>query len=299
MSRSRRSMSPSARSRISVASAMAQPPSTRTRPSPSSTTYTLTARNPSLGRGSGTRWMPGPTACAPACSHACRSSIDTTYPRDRDHPQPVGSERWASAPGVCTGTAGRLDAEMSTKLSAPPPPAFEDTTDNAPTAARFSLSATQITASALAATTATVAASYLGVAGTVIGAAVASVLTVVGNAVYSHSLRRTGEKVRDAVPIASRWTPRTPLVEPAPLPRRARSRRHATWHVLAAACLGVFAGILVVVTGVELIAGRPLTDVVHGTSGSGTSLLGDETQQTKSVPTPTTTVTVTPSVVVV
>jgi hypothetical protein len=187
---------------------------------------------------------------------------------------------------------------MSIKTSAPPPPALEDDTDNAPTAARFSLSGTQVIASALAATTATVAASYLGVAGTVIGAAVASVLTVVGNAVYSHSIRRTGERVRDVVPIAARWTPRIPVPQPAPLPRRA-ARRRGTWQVLAAACVGVFAGVLVVVTAVELIAGRPLTDLVRGTTGSGTSLLGDETQQTKSVPTPTTTVTVTPSVVVV
>jgi hypothetical protein len=174
----------------------------------------------------------------------------------------------------------------------------DDETDDAPRPARLSLSATQVVASALAATTATVAASYLGVAGTVIGAAVASVLTVVGNAVYSHSILRTGERVRDAVPIAARWTPRTPTPAPAPLPRRA-ARRRGTWQVLAAACVGVFAGVLLVVTGIELIAGRPLTDVVHGTSGSGTSLLGDETQQTRSVPPPTTTVTVTPSVVVV
>lgn len=186
---------------------------------------------------------------------------------------------------------------MSPTNTAPPHPS-EDHAD-APPAARFSVSATQLVASALAATTATVAASYLGVAGTVIGAAVASVLTVVGNAVYSHSIRRTGERVRDAVPIAARWTPRAPLPEPAPLARRARGHRRGTWQVMVAACVGVFAGVLVVVTAVELVAGRPLSDVVRGTSGSGTSLLGDQTQQTKSAPTPATTVTVTPSVVVV
>ncbi len=65
---------------------------------------------------------------------------------------------------------------------------------------RLQLSATQIIASALAAVTATFGASYLGVAGTVIGAAVASVLTVVGNAVYSHSLQRVA---RMAPPPAS------------------------------------------------------------------------------------------------
>lgn len=179
-----------------------------------------------------------------------------------------------------------------------PPPVQDDNTDNAPTVARFSLSATQVIASALAATTATVAASYLGVAGTVIGAAIASIVTVVGNAVYGHSIRRTGEKVRDAVPIAARWSPRPPQPAPTP-PPRAHTHRRGTWQVLAAACLGVFAGVLVVVTGVELIAGRPLTDVVRGTSGSGTTVFGGAAQPTHSAPVPTTTVTVTPSVVVV
>src|SRR5882762_2389459 len=66
---------------------------------------------------------------------------------------------------------------------------------------RPELSVTQIVASTLAAVTATIAASYFGVSGTVIGAALASVVTVVGNAVYSHSIRRTRERVLSAVPI--------------------------------------------------------------------------------------------------
>ena len=44
---------------------------------------------------------------------------------------------------------------------------------------------------------------------------------------------------------------------------------------MAAACVGVFAGVLIVVTGVELVAGRPLSDVLHNKQGSGTSVLGD------------------------
>ena len=64
----------------------------------------------------------------------------------------------------------------------------------------FGLSLTQLVATGLAAVTATVAASYLGVAGTVIGAAVASVLTAVGNAVYGTSLRTTRDRVREVVP---------------------------------------------------------------------------------------------------
>ncbi len=149
---------------------------------------------------------------------------------------------------------------------------------------RIQLSVVQVVASALAAITATVGASYLGIAGTVIGAAVASVLTVVGNAVYSHSLRRVGT----AAGLATRAgaAPATSVT-----PRRG-------WPTFATACAGVFVGVLIVVTVIEVFAGRPLSDVVRGRSGSGTSVLGDVGQSTgSSSPTPRATVTVTPQVV--
>ncbi|MBN6055314.1 hypothetical protein JYK22_25480, partial [Nonomuraea sp. RK-328] len=60
---------------------------------------------------------------------------------------------------------------------------------------KFELSVPQIGGSALAAVTAAVAASKLGVAGTVIGAAVVSVASTVGTAVYTHYLKRTGDQV--------------------------------------------------------------------------------------------------------
>lgn len=182
---------------------------------------------------------------------------------------------------------------------------------------RPQLSATQVVASVLAAMTATVAASYLGVAGTVIGAAVASVLTVVGNAVYGHSIQRTGERVRAAVPASARWLPPAGVstssattttsgakhaewrdttrhsADNAPLSGRAGLRR------LGLACLAVFAVINVAITSVELIAGRPISDLLTGKQASGTSLFGThDTGGSSTRPSPTTTVTVTPSVVV-
>ncbi|WP_344936109.1 hypothetical protein [Sphaerisporangium flaviroseum] len=60
------------------------------------------------------------------------------------------------------------------------------------------LSAPQIAGSALAAATAAVAASFLGVTGTVIGAAAASAATTVGNAVYTHYLKRTRDRLKEA-----------------------------------------------------------------------------------------------------
>jgi hypothetical protein len=176
----------------------------------------------------------------------------------------------------------------------------ESDTDLVDTRPRLQLSATQVIASALAATTATVAASYLGVAGTVIGAAVASVLTVVGNAVYSLSLRRTGQRVRTVVPVAARFVPRGAIRPPLPVAKPEPRRPRRSWAVFAAASAGVFVGVLAVVTIVELVAGRPLSDVVRGESGSGTSVLGtvgDTTTSHSTTPTPAVTVTVTPMVV--
>ncbi|MDR3107526.1 MAG: hypothetical protein LBU05_04940, partial [Bifidobacteriaceae bacterium] len=59
------------------------------------------------------------------------------------------------------------------------------------------ISVIQVLASALAAVTSTVALSYLGVGGTILGAALASVITVVGNFLYSRSLDRTHKVVKN------------------------------------------------------------------------------------------------------
>ncbi|MDR2565459.1 MAG: hypothetical protein LBC97_05245 [Bifidobacteriaceae bacterium] len=59
------------------------------------------------------------------------------------------------------------------------------------------ISVIQVLASALAAVTSTVALSYLGVAGTILGAALAAVITVVGNFIYTRSLDRTHKAVKN------------------------------------------------------------------------------------------------------
>lgn len=179
---------------------------------------------------------------------------------------------------------------------------------------RFRVSLVQLVASALAAVTAAVAGSYLGVNGTVIGAAVASVCSVVGTAIYSHSLRRTGDRVRSAVPASARWLPdRTepmPIPTPVPVapqrtrlaPRQPARRLHPLARVGAAAVI-VFAAALGVLTGVEIVAGRPVSDLVSGKTASGTTVFGSQRQQSArptqtGTPTPAVTVTVTPKVVV-
>ena len=193
-------------------------------------------------------------------------------------------------------------------------PSQPDPTPRVSPLQRVGLSSTQLLASALAAITATVAASYLGVSGTVIGAAVASVLSVAGNAVYAHSIRQTGSRVRNAVPVAARWAPGgVPGAAPSSAGARrdagepARVRHATSLRVLGAACAGVFVAVLALVTSVEIVAGRPLADLVRGDAGTGTTVFGGAVRpQAHGVlapPTPTVTVTakvvtVTPTVTV-
>lgn len=188
---------------------------------------------------------------------------------------------------------------------------------------RFDLSVTQLVATGLAATTATVAASFLGVAGTVVGAALFSIMTAVGKAVYEQSLSRTRDRVRGAVPVlgprsATRSLPVTrtashpttshpttshPTGSPAQVPPELPAPapvRTVVWKRAAFGAVSVFAVVLAVVTGVEAVAGRPISDVVRGESGGGTTFFGDNQVRTRTttVPptTPTVTVTVTPKV---
>lgn len=160
---------------------------------------------------------------------------------------------------------------------------------------RPKLTATQVLASALAAVTATVAASFLGVTGTVIGAALASVITVVGNALYGHSLARTSERVRAVVPVpANRWSdgktaPTRVVAVPAParaaVRRSARAGRFSVKNV-ALACVAVFATLSVILTGIELATGKPLADLVRGSSGHGTTFFGDGGSNPGTTPAP-------------
>lgn len=148
---------------------------------------------------------------------------------------------------------------------------------------RLNLSVTQVVASGLAALTATVVMSFLGVAGTVIGAVVGSVCSVVGTAVYGHSLRRTRDRLtmRRATlppqghlraPAANGWA--QPTYHSARRPAAGRSSRRSRTARLAMATTVVFLALLGCVTSVEALAHRPLADVVRNQSGSGTSFFG-------------------------
>jgi hypothetical protein len=150
------------------------------------------------------------------------------------------------------------------------------------------LSITHILASALAAVTATFAASYFGVSGTIIGAALASVVTVIGNTLYSHSIQRTRQRVRSVVPLTTLGLRSTAVADPSPDDTTAASpppRLAIPWQRVAVGAAGLFLIVAGIVTGIEIAAGRPLHSIVHDHSGSGTSLFGGSH---KSPTTPTT-----------
>jgi hypothetical protein len=173
---------------------------------------------------------------------------------------------------------------------------------------RLGLSATQLVASGLAAMSATVAASYFGVAGTVIGAALGSVVTVIGNAVYGYGLRRTRSRVRRTLDVAvgnrfatdpARVTAQRERAgtdsagperpgndsagpERAGLARPARDGQLGRWlqpKRLALAVAGLFVAVLAVTTGFELASGQPLSATVTGKHGAGVSIGGGSSKK--------------------
>lgn len=160
------------------------------------------------------------------------------------------------------------------------------------------LSPLQLIGGALAAITTAVATSYLGVAGTLIGAAVASVMSTVGAAVYTQSMnaaqgriasglsslgdrRRGGPDRTDPTagrPTASAsdqaWENDALEVDTRPSPWARLSS--AVGRVSTRAWVGtaaVFLMAIVAITGFELATGKPVSATVTGnTSSSGTTI---------------------------
>jgi hypothetical protein len=184
---------------------------------------------------------------------------------------------------------------------------------------KFGLSLTQIVASTAAAVTAALIGSRLGVAGTLVGAALASIVSGVGAAIYSHSLLVTRRQMKRALQLvrprdettaatasvsggehaatrpARAATPDDdltvlmPAVIPAAVrPGRARDKGRTLTAALAgvAAAGVIFAGALATVTLVETVKGAPLSG-----GDSGLSVLGGN--GSSETPTDPTTVTVT------
>ena len=159
-------------------------------------------------------------------------------------------------------------------------------------------------AGALAAVSAAVLASFFGVAGTVIGAALVSVVSTTGSAVYSASLSRTTERLRKVRTqlgggrgtasedpagddTATRVLPaHLDPRRPAPAPRSLLAR--VRWPRVAAYTAAVFGIAMAIVTGIELIGKEPVSALVGGseTSRSSTTLSELVTASSSSDTTP-------------
>lgn len=204
----------------------------------------------------------------------------------------------------------RNTSHTSPSATSNPGPLLPETTslDTNQDRPAFELSLTQIVASAAAATTAALLGSRLGVAGTILGAAVASLISVVAGAVYSHSIAAARHRVKLALhnqeqlagPPTEAFTPSFAAVEETlpvtrpvgsvtgPLdvpdltvpstgtvrvvtPTPAPRRKGLRAMALGAvATVAVFAVALVMVTGIETVKGTPLS----GGNSGGLSVLG-------------------------
>ena len=162
---------------------------------------------------------------------------------------------------------------------------------------KVSLSLTQVLASVLAAVSASVAASVFGVAGTVIGAGLGSAISVVGGTVYARSLERSRQAARLALAVATakRLGVRGgadpaatagpagsmgpagstgPAGQADPPPTRGRLRLALTPQRLALGAGALFLLTMGLITGFELLTGKPVAASVEGRQGSGVSVLG-------------------------
>jgi hypothetical protein len=189
--------------------------------------------------------------------------------------------------------------------------------DDKKSAAKISL--VQVLASAMAAVTSTVALSYLGVAGTVVGAALAAVITVVGNYLYARSLTRTHRAVKtlakqairreasSAIPTVAADSTVSDAAGPEPVSDAAGPEPVATttaediartepdakdqawlWRMidryglartLAAMVMAVFLLVMLAVTTVEVFLGRTISDELTGNDSGRRTTFLDPPEQ--------------------
>lgn len=159
------------------------------------------------------------------------------------------------------------------------------------------LSVPQVLASALAAATSALAASFLGVAGTIIGAVVGSLVATVATAVYAHSLRTAGVRLKVVRPGDTVVLPRARAASTAADPGRpgpsAPGERRGWVRLTTGLVLGIVVA-LGAVTLVEEVVGHPLSDsassgtsigeVVTGSGSSGRQAMLPATSATPGAP---------------
>jgi hypothetical protein len=156
---------------------------------------------------------------------------------------------------------------------------------------RYDVSGIQVSATVLAAVVGALLASCLGVVGTIVGTAVASGVTTLGSAILRYHFHQTRDRVKAAAPVlaqraqglAGTWGPwgstHSSGAEPSapesvgePAGGARKERRKRVWIRYAIPAISVFVLVIIGVTVWELAAGKPLSSVVWGKPGSGTSI---------------------------
>jgi hypothetical protein len=127
---------------------------------------------------------------------------------------------------------------------------------------KIDLSFTQVAAAVLVTVTTTIAGSYLGTSGTLVSAVVMSAVSTIASSLYKHGLTVIPARVRGGrlIPAERRWK----------MPKLSGHQ----WTALGIAAAGIFAGIVLVQTVAEAVAGKPVAAIVRGEPGHGTTLGG-------------------------
>ena len=145
------------------------------------------------------------------------------------------------------------------------------------------LNAVQIMAAALASVSAAVIGSTFGLTGTLIGAAVTSVVSTVGGALYTHSLEQARTRVRRRRNPSTGMTGRDVL----PAPSAPAAPRTLSWGLVMGAAVLVFALALGLITTVEVAAHQPMARLVGsaapGELGQAETTVGTVLQEVAEV----------------
>lgn len=175
----------------------------------------------------------------------------------------------------------------------------------------------RVSAGALAAVSSAVLLSTLGAAGTIIGAALGSVIASVGTSLYTQGIARSRRKMAEQTAVlrrvgiaqaeVRRAARRGGMAADAHLEHadeeldEARAEldevdeeswkdrlRALPWKRIGIVAAGLFLVTVLLITGFELITGRPVSSYTGGTSGHSGSTLSRFSHQPKSTSTPTT-----------
>ena len=157
------------------------------------------------------------------------------------------------------------------------------------------INVTKIVASAAGAVLAAVVLSKFGVAGTLSGALLGSVVSTIGTQVNEHYIDRSSERLR-RLRAGQGGTREIADAEPGgPSPERQPPAwlgwtRWLSWKRVALLGAGGFLAAMLVITGIELAAGRPLADLIGGGHSGRSTTIGQVTGGGTRTTTPSSTI---------